>query len=104
LLTRGLLESAVNAPQAWFGGRFLLTFPFEMAGALMCSLARNHAFIDANKRTAILSTIFFLSANGYASTMTEEDLEELVLGAATGRYSKEWVASRLAGTCVYQPD
>src|SRR5205807_4774635 len=49
----GLLLSAVAAPQASFAGGFLHGTPFEMAAAYLFHLARNHPFLDGNKRTAL---------------------------------------------------
>ena len=35
------------------------------AASLLFGLARNHAFIDGNKRVSVLATLQFLNANGY---------------------------------------
>ena len=49
---RGLLESAVAAPQASFGGEWLHSDIFEMAAAYAFHIAENQPFIDGNKGTA----------------------------------------------------
>ena len=38
---------------------------FELAAAYAFGLARNHAFVDGNKRTAIVTAMLFLALNGY---------------------------------------
>ena len=59
----GLLLSAVAAPQASFAGGFLHGTPFEMASAYLFHLARNHPFLDGNKRTALAAALVFLELN-----------------------------------------
>ena len=48
-----LLESAVAAPQASFGGKSPYADLVEVAGAYLFYLCRNHPFIDGNKRDAL---------------------------------------------------
>ena len=60
LRDRGLLESAIAQAMAQFSGQFLHEDLFEMAAALYFSLVLNHAFVDGNKRTALLATLTFL--------------------------------------------
>jgi death on curing protein len=47
----GLLQSAVAQSSAGFGGEFLHSDLYEMAAAYLFHVARNHPFIDGNKRT-----------------------------------------------------
>ncbi len=65
LRDRGLLDSAVHAPQASYGATWLVGDLFDMAAAYMFHIARNHAFVDGNKRTALLATLVFLGLNGF---------------------------------------
>lgn len=60
-----LLHSAMERPRASFGGRDLYPTIFLKAAALMHSFVNNHAFADANKRTAFSCTTRFLHLNGY---------------------------------------
>jgi hypothetical protein len=48
---RGLLESAVEQPRATAFGELLHADLFEMAAAYLFHIAKNHAFLDGNKRT-----------------------------------------------------
>jgi death on curing protein len=55
----GLLESAVLRPQATTFGDDAYPTLHEKAAALLHSLARNHPFVDGNKRTARAATTVF---------------------------------------------
>jgi death on curing protein len=59
-----LLESAVAAPQATMMGETLFTDPLEIGAAYLFYLCRNHPFVDGNKRTALATSLVFLSENG----------------------------------------
>ncbi len=61
----GLLRSAAARPRATFGGKDLYADVFLKAAALAESVARNHCFIDGDKRTAIASAGLFLLLNGH---------------------------------------
>ena len=57
----GLLESAVSAPLATFGGEYLYRDLCEFASAYLFSLAKNHPFVDGNKRTATAAALVFFA-------------------------------------------
>lgn len=61
---QGLLESALEQPRATAFGQFLHGDLFEMAAAYLFHVVKNHAFMDGNKRTALLSALVFLDING----------------------------------------
>lgn len=56
----------------------------ELAAAYVFGIARNHAFVDGNKRTAIVAAGAFLIINGYALTADNGTLYEFVMGVAAG--------------------
>lgn len=89
----GLLESALGNVEATFGGEFLHTTLFEMAGAYLYGICRNHAFVDGNKRTALACALAFLGLNGIRVNAPEDDLYDLVIGVAEGRVTKDDVAA-----------
>ncbi|MFG2496659.1 type II toxin-antitoxin system death-on-curing family toxin [Streptomyces sp. NPDC048441] len=60
----GLLVSAIERPRTNVFGVEVYPTLHEKAAALLHSIARNHALIDGNKRTAWLATRFFLRVNG----------------------------------------
>lgn len=65
----GLLESTLLRPQQTLFEKDAYPSIYEKAVALTESLAKNHAFYNANKRTALASLIIFLRLNGYKWTM-----------------------------------
>ncbi|MGH3542089.1 MAG: type II toxin-antitoxin system death-on-curing family toxin [Mycobacterium sp.] len=60
----GLLDAAVARPQTTVYGVDAYPDLYTKAAALLQSLARNHALVDGNKRTAWASTWTFLYING----------------------------------------
>ena len=84
----GLLEAALAMPQAGFGSQYFHEFPPEMAAAYLFHLARNHAFIDGNKRVSLACAILFLKINRVSYSITEEEAAELTLEAASGNVDK----------------
>ncbi len=95
----GLLDSAIAVPQATFQGQFLHVDLFEMAAAYLFHIARNHAFVDGNKRTATIAAIFFLELNGLETTSPEPALEALVRAIAEGRQGKPEIAEFFRSNC-----
>ncbi len=98
----GLLESALARPQATaFGADAYGTFE-EKVGALLHSLARNHALVDGNKRLALAATIAFLGLNGYRLTLTNDEAYQLIIEVAAGQLDNvAYIADRIrAGTAL----
>lgn len=75
----GLLDAAVHRPQATFSGEDLYPSIFDKAGALCHSLIKNHAFVDGNKRTSLLSAMTFLELNGYRFECGQDELVDFGL-------------------------
>ena len=90
-----LLESAVAAPQASFGGRSPYRDLAEVAAAYLYYLCRNHPFIDGNKRAALGSCIVFLRLKGVEPKPDGPEWEELVLAIASGSLDREQATIRL---------
>lgn len=57
----GALESALHRPQTGYYDTII-----QEAAALMESIAKNHPFVDGNKRVAFAVTDVFLRINGYS--------------------------------------
>ena len=96
----GLLDAAVHRPQATFGGQDLYTSLFDKAGALCHSLIKNHAFVDGNKRTSLLSAMTFLELNGYIFTSTQEELVTFGLKIDNENVTPEGIALWFKSHCV----
>ena len=81
----GLLDSALARPRATAFGLDAYDSVEEKAGALLHSLARNHALVDGNKRLALAAKIAFLGLNGYRLTLTNDEAYTLVIEVASGQ-------------------
>ena len=88
----GLLESAVAAPAASFGGQSAHADEFEMAAAYLYHLVKNHAFVDGNKRVGAAAADVFLQMNGWDLENDEPAFSDLVLAVATDQADKATVA------------
>lgn len=95
-----LLESALAQPQSGFGEDFFHEFPYGMAAAYLYHLAKNHPFVDGNKRIAFACARVFLLMHGYEMVATDEEKYTLVLKVAAGdNVSKEEIAEQLNKWC-----
>lgn len=90
-----LLESAVAAPQATFGGRSPYKDLVEMAAAYLFYICRNHPFIDGNKRAALGACVVFLRLNGIEPNGDGPEWEELTLAVAASAMERENATARL---------
>ncbi len=95
LRDRALLESAIAAPQASFGGESPFSDVVEVAAAYLFYLCSNHPFIDGNKRAALGSCLVFLQLNGLKPQPDSDDWENLTLAVAAGALSRDEVTERL---------
>ena len=77
-----LLVSAVSRQWVGFGSELKWNNIFERAATLLFGLVRNHAFHDANKRTAFLSTAHYLLHGGFMLTKSERELENFTVEIA----------------------
>jgi len=90
-----LLESAVAAPQATFGGQSLYADLADVAAAYLFYLCRNHPFLDGNKRTALGSCLVFLRLNGVEPAKDGPEWESLTLAVASGSLDRDETTARL---------
>ena len=85
-----LLESALNRPlNKWSYESAELP---ELAAAYAYGIARNHPFVDGNKRTALLAMYTFLGVNGVDFIVAEADAAAMILSLAAGQVSEESLA------------
>lgn len=89
----GLLESALARPQnlATYGKPDL----FDCAAAYAYGIAKNHPFIDGNKRAAFMGCGLFLLLNGYQLAASPADATLKMLALAGGDMSEEAYADWL---------
>ena len=91
LRDEALLESAVDAPEAGFGGQESYPSVEAKAARLAFGLVRNHPFIDGNKRVGVLAMLITLEGNGIDMDVSDDDLIDLGLGLAEGRMETDEV-------------
>ena len=92
---RGLLESAVAAPQATLGGESPFADLAEIAAAYLFYLCRNHPFVDGNKRAAMACAIVFLRLNDVEPVEDGENWEALVVDLAASKLDRDETTRRL---------
>lgn len=91
----GLLESALARAQN------IATYSEEtpslaiLAAAYGSGIARNHPFVDGNKRTALVATFTFIERNGVKVTASQIDAYHAFYDLAAGKLSEEDLAKWL---------
>ncbi|MCB8838831.1 type II toxin-antitoxin system death-on-curing family toxin [Aurantimonas sp. VKM B-3413] len=86
----GMLQSALDWPQnkAAYGE----PDAFDLAAAYLYGIARNHPFVDGNKRTAIVVAAVFLMKHDYRITADNGMVYQFVMDVAAGAVSEESAA------------
>ena len=94
----GLLESALGRPQNLQA--YGTPTVFELAASHAFGLARNHPFVDGNKRIAFLTAVLFLDLNGYLFQADQADAAVRTLALAAGEMTEvehaAWLAANSA--------
>ncbi len=94
----GLLDSALARPlnlNAYGTPDFA-----DLAASYAIGLAKNHAFVDGNKRAAFLVTGLFLHLNGYRLKVSQVDATLTILAIASGEMDETAFADWLRKHCV----
>ena len=97
LRDEGLLDSALARPLnlVAYGEPDLAA----LAAAYGVGLAKNHAFVDGNKRAAFLAVGLFLALNGQRLAATQADATLTMLSVASGDTSEDafaaWIRAHL---------
>jgi death-on-curing protein len=93
----GLLESALARPQQLHAYGDPAPDLSDLAAALAYGLARNHPFLDGNKRTAHVAYRTFLELHGAELVATDEDKYLTTLMLAEGKLGERDFAAWLRG-------
>ena len=88
---RGLFESALARPQnlAAYGEPDAAA----LAAAYAFGIAKNHAFVDGNKRTALVALEYFLALNDFELTADDPQCVLVILSIASGAFSEDELAA-----------
>lgn len=82
-----MLESALDRPKnKWSYESAGLA---ELAAAYAFAIARNHPFVDGNKRTSLLALYTFLGVNGVDFDVPEAEAAAMILSLAAGEVAEE---------------
>lgn len=87
----GLFESVMAGPRDLFAYEKDVSLA-ALAAAYCYRLAKNHSFVDGNKRVAFLSVGLFLGLNGMKLNADQVDAIQVVLGVASGQVSEQDLA------------
>jgi death-on-curing protein len=91
----GLLESALARPEQL--ANYASPDVADIAAAYAFGLAKNHPFVDGNKRTAFLALGLSLRLNGYRLTASQPDATQTILLLAAGELSEQALATWIRG-------
>ncbi|MCG6958242.1 MAG: type II toxin-antitoxin system death-on-curing family toxin [Gemmatimonadetes bacterium] len=94
LRDRPLLESALQRPRTLLGYE-PNTDLAALAAAHGFALARNHAFVDGNKRVAFQAMYLFLGLNGFHIDAPEAEVVTTIFGLASGELDEPTLAAWL---------
>jgi death on curing protein len=100
----GLLESALARPENLYA--YGKPDIIELAAAYGFGIARNHAFVDGNKRTSLVVTELFLDLNGWELTATDAEVVHVWMALADSQSDMtetkftDWLREKVA---AYQP-
>ena len=72
----------------------------ELGAAYGYGIARNHPYLDGNKRVAFLSMVTFLGLNGLDIDASEEEVVTVMLSLAAGTITEKGLAKWLREHCV----
>jgi death on curing protein len=90
LRDEGALRSALDRPvNKWHYEGTLLP---ELAAAYALGLAKNHPFVDGNKRIAFIAMVAFLRKNGVAFRPDQAQSTAIILAVAAGEVSEQSLA------------
>ncbi len=97
LRDEGILRSALERPiNKWRNEQAPLD---ELAAAYAFGLAKNHAFVDGNKRIAFMAMMVFLHKNGVAFGPDPAEATTIILSLAAGEVSEQslvrWIRDNL---------
>ena len=87
----GLLESALQGPQNKYA--YENADMAAIAAAYAFGIAKNHPFVDGNKRTALVASRTFLLLNGFQISATKADRVRTFLGLAAGNVNEDELAN-----------
>ena len=101
LRDHGLLQSALARPinRAAYGDHDA----FDLAAAYAFGIARDHPFVDGNKRTAFVAAAVFLLDHGYEIDIDDASIVQIILAVSEGAMSEGELGDWLRATTSRMP-
>ncbi len=92
----GLLETALMKPQNVFLYSKTPVDFARLAASYAHGIAKNHPFLDGNKRTALVVARSFLLLNGYNLVASQEEKYKAIIALASGEWNEDQLAQWFA--------
>jgi death on curing protein len=97
----GLLSAAMARPPNLLADSEGIPDLAALAAAYACGIARQHPFVDGNKRTAWVVSRTFLKLNGHDLKASQEEKYRVMMNLAAGRLSEslfvDWIRAHREG-------
>ena len=89
----GLIESALARPR----NLYLYENPdlFDLAAAYGFGLARNHGYVDGNKRIGFMAMVVFLDMHGHELQASQEEAYDVTMRLSSGELDEAELAAWL---------
>jgi death-on-curing protein len=89
----GMLKSAIGRPFATFNGEDLYSDIYTKSAALIQSIAKNHPFVDGNKRTSFVTAAVFLRLNRYLFEVPQKEVVDYILRVVNENLSVDEISA-----------
>ncbi|MBD2347140.1 type II toxin-antitoxin system death-on-curing family toxin [Anabaena subtropica] len=97
---RNLLLASLDRPKNLFAYGEPTPTIFNLAAAYAFAFAKNHAFVDGNKRIAFVSMATFLVLNGYFLEVPEDEVVLMIKRLSTDKETQESIADWVQENCT----
>ncbi|WP_168124072.1 type II toxin-antitoxin system death-on-curing family toxin [Paenibacillus sp. HB172176] len=87
----GMLESALRKADSTFDGKDLYEGAIKKITVIAYALIKNHGFVDGNKRIGVAMMLLLLRLNQITVRYNQEELVELGLRTAEGKFNEEHI-------------
>jgi len=100
---KSLLQSALARPQQLYAYGDPSPDIAELAASLAYGIAKNHPFVDGNKRTAAVLCELFIMVNGMSLEASDQEMLSVFLALAGGSLNEDELADWLRKLTRHSP-
>ena len=97
-----LLMSSLGQPMQTYDGVYLYDSIFLMAAAYLFYFAKNHCFLDGNKRIALKTCYHFLNLNKIDLMLSNQEFYELILCCIKNEMDIDDIAVYIENNALYK--